>query len=264
MSIRPGNLRTCRVALVATLLVLLAGCSDDSPGPTAYVGERATSGALPEPDPLAGAPALGNCYPMTRTAAAAVTHEGPDVDCSEPHTSMTYHVGRFASGSDVSDADVAASGCTENLAEGVGLGRKDLRSSILTYIWFEPSTEQWRAGARWYRCDVIAQVPGGPLKPLPESTPFFPSGVPDGYFRCMQERGEQGVPVTCDKAHRYRWAGTFEGKGAERPGQAKLLAQAEDHCYSITGTSSWWVTWPSAGAWASGNRTMDCFKRTRS
>lgn len=264
MSFHLGNLRTRGVALVATLLVLLAGCSNDSPGSTAYVGEPATGTASSEPDPLAGVPSLGTCYEMTRSAAAAVTNDGPEVDCAEPHTSMTYHVGQFPSGSDVSDPDVASRDCRESLADGVGLSSSEARSSILTFIWFEPSTEQWAAGARWYRCDVIAEQGSGRFKPLPQSTPFFPDGVPDDFFRCMRQRGEEGIPVTCDKAHGYRWAGTFEGRGAVRPRQAKLLDQANEHCYDITGTTSWWVTWPSADAWANGNRTMDCFRRTRS
>lgn len=264
MSFHLGNLRTCGVALVATLLVLLAGCSDDSSGTTAYVGDAATAPASSEPDPLAGAPSQGLCYEMTRSAAAAVTHEGPDVDCSEPHTSMTYHVGQFPSDSEVSDPEAASRGCRQNLPGGVGLTAKETRSSILSYIWFEPSTEQWAAGARWYRCDVIADQGRGAFKQLPPTTPFFQGGVPDNFFRCMRERGEEGIAVTCDKAHGYRWAGTFEGRGAVRPRRAKLLDQADQHCFSITGTSSWWVTWPSADAWADGDRTMDCFKRTRS
>lgn len=264
MSFHLGNLRTCGVGLVATLLVLVTGCSEDSSGTTAYVGDPATSPASSEPDPLAGAPSLGLCYEMTRSAAGAVTNEDPDVDCSAPHTSMTYHVGRFAAGSDVSDPERARDGCQHFLSSGVGLTPMEVRSSILGFIWFEPSTEQWAAGARWYRCDVIAAQDDGAFKPLPQTTPFFSDGVPDDFFRCMRERGKEGIAVTCDKAHGYRWAGTFEGRGATRPRRAKLLDQADQHCYSITGTSSWWVTWPSADAWAGGDHHMDCFKRTRS
>lgn len=264
MSFHLGNLRTCGVALVAALLVLLAGCTDDSPGTTAYVGAPATTGAAQEPDPLAGVPSLGLCYAMTRSAAAAVTNEGPDVDCSEPHTSMTYYVGQFEAGSDVSDPAVATRGCRENLAEGVGLSADEARSSVLTYIWFEPSTEQWSAGARWFRCDVIARQDNGLFKDLPQATPFFPDGVPDDYFRCMRERGGEGIAVTCDKAHGYRWAGSFEGQGKKLPRRANLLEQADQRCFAITGTRTWWVTWPGPDQWAGGDREMDCFKRTRS
>jgi len=264
MFVHLGNLRICGAALVAALLVLVAGCSDDTSGTTAYVGSPATDTHSPEPDPLAGAPALEVCYAMSRSAADAVTNDGPEVACSQPHTSMTYHLGAFPPGADVSDPEVASRGCRQNLAEGVGLSAKKARSSILTYIWFEPSAEQWAAGARWYRCDVIAQSGDGPFKPLPQSTPFFPGGVPDEFFRCIRGGSEEGTQVTCDRAHGYRWAGSFEGTGDRRPRRAGLLAQAEKHCYDLTGTRSWWVTWPSADQWASGDREMDCFKQTRS
>jgi len=263
MSFHHHNLRTCGAALVAALLLPLAGCGIGSSGPTAVVGEPASSTASIEPDPLAGAPVVGSCYEMTRRAAAAVTNDGPDISCTEPHTSMTYHVGRFATDSVVADSETARRGCQTNLAKGVGLTSTEVKSSILTFIWFEPSTAEWSAGSRWYRCDVIAEQGSGVFKPLPSAgPPFFSGGVPDDFFRCMQERGEKGVPVTCDKAHGYRWAGTFEGKGKRRPSEAKLLEQAEQRCYDITGTSSWWVTWPSTDSWASGDREMVCYKET--
>jgi hypothetical protein len=264
MSFHPGNLRTCGAALVAALLLSVAGCEGDAGG-TAVIGDPATSAASSEPDPLAGAPELGICYDMTRSEAAAVTHEAPGVSCSGPHTSMTYHVGQFPTGSSIADTEGASRGCERNLARGVGLTPREVKSSILTWIWFEPSTEQWSAGARWYRCDVIARRDDGTFKPLPSGgPPFFPDGVPDTFFRCIRERGEAGVPVTCDQPHGYRWAGTFEGKGRTRPKQARLLEQANLHWFSITGTTSWWVTWPSAGSWASGDREMACYRATRS
>jgi hypothetical protein len=263
MSFHPGNLRTCGAALVAALLLPLTGCTTSSSGGTAVIGEPATSTASPEPDPLAGAPSLGTCYAMTRKAAAAATNDGPGVGCSEPHTSMTYHVGHFPSDSVVADPEAASRTCERHLPNAVGLSGTQVKSSILTYIWFEPSTTQWSEGARWYRCDVIAQQGNGSLKPLPlGDTVFFAGGVPDYYYRCMRERGETGVPVTCDQAHGFRWAGTFQGKGKRRPSEAKLLQQANQHCYDITGTSSWWVTWPSKDSWDSGDHEMACFKQT--
>lgn len=264
MSFHRVNLRTCGAALVAALLLPLAGCETDATGGTGVIGDPATA-ASSEPDPLAGAPEVGVCYDMTRSDAAAVTHEAPGVSCTGPHTSMTYHVGQFPTDSSIADTEGASRGCERHLPEGLGLTAREVKSSILTWIWFEPTTEQWSAGARWYRCDVIAQRGNGSLKPLPSAgSPFFPNGVPDDYFRCMQERGEEGVPVTCDKPHGYRWAGTFEGTGKTRPKRARLLEQANQHCYSITGTSSWWVTWPSADAWASGDREMACYRATSS
>lgn len=262
MSFHPGNLRTCCATLVAALLLPLAGCESDASGGAGVIGAPATSTAS-EPDPLAGAPEVGICYDMTRSEAAAVTHDAPGVSCSGPHTSMTYHLGHFPAASSIADPDRASRGCERALPRGLGLSPREVRSSILTWIWFEPSTEQWSEGARWYRCDVIAQRGNGSFKALPSAgPPLFAGGVPDDYFRCMRDRGEEGVPVTCDKAHGYRWAGTFEGKGKQRPKRARLLEQADQHCYSITGTSSWWVTWPSADSWASGDREMACYRQT--
>jgi Septum formation len=224
MSSHPDNLRTCGVAVVAALLLLVTGCQNAAPGRTAVVGEPASSTASPEPGPLSGAPALGTCYQMTRSAARAVSNDDSGVSCSAPHTSMTYHVGHFPADMVDGDTQVAFRGCTGNLPKGVGLTSKEVQSSILTWIWFEPTTAEWSAGARWYRCDVIAQQGNGALKPLPSGPPYFANGVPDDYFRCIRERGGVGVPVTCDRSHGYRWAGTFEGTGRRLPSEARLLA----------------------------------------
>lgn len=265
MSFHPGNLRTCGAGLVAALLLPLAGCESDASRGTGVIGDPATEAATSEPDPLAGAPEVGVCYDMTRSEAAAVTHEAPGISCSGPHTTMTYHVGQFPADSSIAANETASRGCEQNLPQGVGLTASAVKSSILTWIWFEPTTEQWSAGARWYRCDVIARHDDGTFESLPAArSPFFLDGVPDDYFRCMRERGEEGVPVTCDQAHGYRWAGTFEGTGKTWPRRAALLEQASQHCPSITGTTTWWVTWPSADSWASGDREMACYKATRS
>jgi hypothetical protein len=265
MSVHPRNLRTCGAVLVAALLLPLAGCEITSSGPTAVVGDAASGSAAPGPDPLAGAPGLRTCYAITRTEAAAVTNDSPGVSCFGPHTAMTYHVGTFPTDAVVADSEGAIRTCDRALPKAVGLTSREVGSSILSWIWFEPSTAEWSAGARWYRCDVVARPGNGSFAPLPPGNPpFFAGSVPDDYFRCLRERGTVGVQVTCDKAHGYRWAGTFDGAGRRRPSRAALMGQADQHCSTITGTSSWWVTWPSKDSWAAGDHELACYRQTSS
>jgi hypothetical protein len=277
MSFHPHNLRTCGVAIVAALFLPLAGCTNASPGATGVVGGPASLPASADSDPLAGAPGLRTCYELTLTEADAVTNDNPGVGCFSPHTAMTYHVGSFSADAVTADSAAAIRACERKLPAAVGLSRREVKASILSWIWFEPSTAQWSAGARWYRCDVVVRRGNGSFKPLPSGPPPFFHGsagsdgsagsvgrVPDEYFRCIRERGKVGVPVTCDKAHGYRWAGTFEGTGTRRPSQAKLLEQANRRCYALTGTRTWWVTWPNKDSWAAGDHEMACYKETRS
>ncbi|KRF10900.1 septum formation family protein [Nocardioides sp. Soil796] len=272
------HLRTSALALAAGLLLLAQACGTNT-GTTelnAAMGEPAQS-PEPELDPMAGAPVVGSCYSMSRTQSVSTTNtRKPVSDCYEKHNTLTYHVGLFKAGTTSSDYAVVTKQCKKHLPEATGLSKGRLLGSVLDWIWFEPTTAQWSAGARWFRCDLVAES-GDKLKLLPETsrtTDLFADGLEDPYARCIRrgpdtnDDGEDdAIYVTCDKPHGYRWAGWFEapvGKSAKYPTDAQFEKFANANCGRIAGTDSWWVTWPLEAWWRDGERRLSCYKFTSS
>jgi hypothetical protein len=258
-----GNLRIMATAAVAALL--LSGCNDGSTAERPLVmGDVATATTAPL-DPLAGAPALNSCFNLSASQARAGTNASTPVDCYSPHTAFTFHVGQFRRGALSSDPLAAKRGCKRRVGEALDLGAKQLRSSVLEWVWFEPSTAQWSAGARWYRCDLVAwNAKQSHLKKLPSGTSPFYDGIPDDLFRCIRDNNGSGVQVTCDRPHDYRWTGSFKARGKRPLDDDAAVALARQHCAEITGTPDWYVTWPSELNWSSGDHTMDCYRETSS
>ena len=226
------------------------------------MGGPASSTATPEADPLAGAPSVDACYKMNIAKTEAQTNNSTPVECYSDHTTLTYHVGTFPDDALEADPEVMAEECQKRLGAAMGLTKKQLVSSIFEPIYFEPTTTQWSSGARWYRCDARAES-GGKLRLMPTgSTPVLYDGVPDEFTRCVDNRSGQGLYVTCNKGHDYRWAGYFQAKGGKTyPSRANFEKQGKG-CYKFTDNGAYWVTWPLQPAWDTGNRDMNCYKKT--
>ena len=226
------------------------------------MGGPASSTASPEADPLAGAPAVDACYKMNIEKTAAATNNSNPVACYNDHTTLTYHVGTFPDDAVEPDPDVMIKECQKRLGKAMGLNKKQLVSSIFEPIFFEPTTTQWSAGARWYRCDARAES-GGKLRLLPSgSTPVLYDGVPTEFTRCVDNRNDQGLYVTCNKPHDFRWAGYFQAKGGSKyPSRGNFEKQGKG-CYKFTDNGAYWVTWPLEPRWSTGDRDMNCYKKT--
>lgn len=269
------HLRTSLGAGAVGLLLILAGCGDGGE-PTedldAVMGQPAAS-PTPVLDPLAGAPTEGSCYAMSRAQSLSSTSSNKPRDCYEKHNTVTYYVGTFKKGTTSSDFDVVSRRCKAQLTKATGLTQGQLFGSVIDWIWFEPTTTQWSAGARWFRCDMVAYK-GDKLGLLPQSpytTDLFGGTVPDKYFRCIR-RGpdtdgdgeDDAIHVTCDKKHDYRWAGWFKAKASSYPTREQFRGFAENNCPRIAGTQLWWATWPLENWWNSGERRMSCYRNTSS
>lgn len=252
--------------MAAVAALLLGACTDGSEPGSLVMGDPATPSAPPPPDPLAGAPAPRSCFNLSGSQTQALTNASTPVDCYSRHTTLTYYVGLFPADSLAPIRSVARRGCRRNVRTQLDLTPQQLRSSVLDLVWFQPSTTQWSAGARWYRCDLLARNPSGDsLKRLPDGSSPFTDGIPDNLFRCIRDNDGSAVQVTCDRPHDYRWAGSFPAKGRPYPkNEETALALADGPCSRLTGTRDWYVTWPSRTAWAQGERQLDCFKQTSS
>jgi len=261
MSVHHRHFRTTVAAIAAGLLVLVSGCSEGTGQADATMGDPATGSASPSQDPQAGTPTVNACYRMTYAQTQAATVGTPPVDCDGDHTTITYHVGSFPDDAAASDPQQVREECSAHLANGLGLSRKELASSVLDWVWFEPTTDQWSAGARWFRCDAIAESEGR-LERLPAGTPpIFTDGVPDAFFRCVDDRNARGRYVTCDQPHDYRWVGSFRAKGGPAYPTRKAFEKQGRSCYRFTDDGAYWVTWPLEPGWDNGEREMNCYKQ---
>jgi Septum formation len=264
MSIHPGNLPTWTVIAIAGCALMLSGCQDNGSDTTAVMGAVATPSTPPE-DPLAGAPAQSSCHRMTADGALAPTETAAPVDCDSRHTAVTFHVGLFAEGTVAFEDDVVGRGCMTGLLRTLDITRRQLEGSLISWVWFEPTTAQRSAGARWFRCDLVAwNFDETRLLPLPSGSTPFASGLPDDFQRCLAlTSGDVARPVTCDRSHDYRWAGSFRAKVRKSPDRDAALRLAGKPCARMTGqTDGWYITWPADESWARGNHTITCYRRT--
>lgn len=122
-------------------------------------------GAADEPDPMAGAPAVGTCADMTWSDVMGETATA-DVDCDRRHTTEVVGVGQLPDdltwdqSRQVGKAVVA--GCAAAWETITTDDHLLYRRSAYEKLWFKPSQEQRDAGARWFRCD-LARVKGDEL-----------------------------------------------------------------------------------------------------
>ncbi|MEU0558707.1 septum formation family protein [Dactylosporangium sp. NPDC006015] len=109
------------------------------------------------PDPAVGACWQGHGLHVVLTAEATPTES---VACEVPHQLETVAVGHVPKALARRDAPPQRAeltgefaGCGRTAGEYLGADWRTLDVSLLL---FAPTAEQWQAGARWYRCDVVA------------------------------------------------------------------------------------------------------------
>jgi len=250
------------LALALALVVAVGGCSGEQAAPEpAVVG----SAASPPPDPETGRPHAGVCRQLRAVEPGAISSELAEVDCDSAHTAYTYYVGRFEPDVEHVDHDLAGRTCRKQMVATLRVRPARLEGTVLANIWFRPSKELWDDGARWFRCDLVAaDFTGDRLLPLPAGTPAYRPRLPDEVARCIRQVGAGGSRfVTCSRPHDYRWAGSAEAGVGRRPGEDRARSIAEQRCMRFVGEGRFWFTWPTPGAWARGDRTVNCYRAGR-
>ncbi|MFD0585783.1 septum formation family protein [Dactylosporangium darangshiense] len=161
------------------------------------------------------------------------------VDCDVPHQLETVAVGRLRN-------DLARRGASpqrsELTSEFAGCGRTaeeylgaDWRTQHTSLLLFAPSAEQWRTGARWYRCDVL--VLGGDIDSVHvrqgsvhgDLAGHGPSS--DLVLGCAVEFVADGVwagvqRVSCNEPHDMEFVGVAESAAPGFPDTAAALDAA--------------------------------------
>jgi hypothetical protein len=260
-----------RLAALATVLTLaLSGCSATSQGE-----ERSERQEAIEP------PKLGACRMLTPEDIGQPADDTEAVACTEHHTAQTFAVGTFpqevARGAEVTDDALGKyiyETCTKQFQRFLGGDESTVMRSLLTWAWFRPSEDEWDAGARWYRCDVVSGNEASPqLRLLPVTAKGMLSGRPnDAWMTCaVGETVTGSEKVSCNRPHNWRAVTTIKvGEPKDDyPGDRVVEARTRDYCSDSVGA---WMNYPvdyefgytyfREAEWSAGNRRSICWART--
>ncbi|HEX3932044.1 MAG TPA: septum formation family protein [Nocardioides sp.] len=219
---------------------------------------------------MAGAPELGACTTLTSAQAAAPNDESTVVPCGQPHTAYVAAVVRLPAALDWDTATkkdlrrVVAGRCAPNVLEALGpasWARAD--RTAYDYVFFQPTTDQVTAGARWLSCSIVLRQ-GAKLAALPRRHAPFVRGATlgDAIARCLTG----GIlRTTCGTAHAWRATGTFAVKAATRPSATSLDKTAARRCVPLVDPHKRYFrfTYPDPITWAgAGDHVVVCYSKT--
>lgn len=273
-----------RAAVLSTALLLLVtstGCSAGDEDPDESEATPSTPAPISTPDrpDIPPAPPERGCYRLTLDELTQPTSNADPVRCSTGHTSQTIHVGRLRLVYDGHAVAVdsqrvrrqVAEDCPRRLADYVGGTAQQRDLSRFGVVWFSPTLEQADAGARWYRCDLVAFGRG---EELFRQEGVVPRGVLDdgGLARfglCgTAAPGSDGFErVLCSLPHTWRAITTIQlAGGDDYPGEDAVRADGDSDCqdrvreledFALTFTYGW--EWPTQAQWRAGQRYGFCW-----
>ena len=225
--------------------------------------------ALAVPPP----PKIGTCHNLDYidiTSKAVYFDSKPPVDCTEPHTSVTYKTGDLPmtlsmksfevrnAGADAA-IDFAERACKKAVTKATGLTQGQIEASWLTHTPFLPTLAEVQDGANWFRCDLAAIFDETALQLPPTSQiPLFKDGVlPDSLALCATQRG---ALVLCTQRHAYLYNNAFEMPGGYYPTPRQFRREAAKHRHCEGDT----LNWPPKSAWRDGDHWVWCGFKARS
>jgi hypothetical protein len=239
-------------------------------------------------------PKTGECWNASNADAAAWAdwEGGAAVSCAKSHVLYTYAVGKVSGDS---SKTWATSGSGNTLSKQVEVAADDVCSisvllpklkwneQLVQGFFFVPTEAQWKAGARWIRCDVGVLGYGATLDnevfaKLPPKISTLVSAVssdPEHYDFCVNSP----VPISeagpldnadariADCSQNPQWALVGHGNLPELPGAAypsNAVANTETSTICskyATGSNEAWIAYlPSKSDWkATNERDVDCW-----
>jgi hypothetical protein len=228
------------------------------------------------------APDVGDCRMLSPDDVGRSSNDTAPVSCEAPHTAQTYavqslpHQFDHASYDDAAVAAFSYRTCAAEFIDFTGADESLAMRTILSWVWFRPSTAAWDSGARWFRCDVIG---GGDQArsyvELPATTKGLLLGRPkDAWMVCAQGATVSGsVKVPCSDKHDWRAVTTIVlgESSTSYPGDQAVQARTRDFCSKSVGA---WLDYPvdydfgyswfHRAEWDAGNRRSVCWARTDS
>jgi hypothetical protein len=227
-------------------------------------------------------PQLGVCRLLTAHDVSQPSNDTAPVSCDQPHTAQTYAVGQLPADlahASYDGADVASYAyrvCSQRFQSYTGADESLAMRTVLSWAWFRPTEAAWKAGARWYRCDVVG---GGDQTrtyvDLPARTKGLLSGRPkDEWMVCAQGASVSGsVKVPCSQQHDWRAVTTIVLGGPDDPYPGDRVVQRRTRDYCSTSVSAWLdypvdydfgYSWFHEAEWQAGNRRSVCWARSAS
>jgi hypothetical protein len=234
-------------------------------------------GSLVGATPASAAPLVGDCYAYKAAVLKEVSSTAPAVDCNAEHTAETFYVGTlpgtFGSPSEASQAKLLSAGrpCTVAAMNSyLGVPDRQLPSRFQPVVLF-PTDEQWAAGERWVRCDVVLQG-GLKLKSFTGTAAALVAATPAAQFNfCTPKepnaRATAAYPCLSPKKN---WIKVLDkelgGPGSTFPGTSTVERKTRKLCErqgkKWNGKEKypgWWAIWPTAVGWKQGKRSAQCF-----
>lgn len=269
-------LRVLAVTLVAALVS--TGCtatpSEPSDSPSSSESPAPTPAETVPPDP-GPTPKGGECHALSFRQAVAVVGRTEPVACRKKHTAQTYFVGRLrletpAGGTRRVDSDAAQrqarDTCTSRLPRHLGVAPGELRLKMAQAVWFTPSPKHAEAGARWFRCDVVAVAAPRRLLLLPRQT----KGWGDAPVLAMCATAAPGTKafrrVGCGATHAWLAVATVDITGKRLPAQAVIAERMESTCRDAARSRAadpldftWSQESPTKEQWDAGRRYGICW-----
>jgi hypothetical protein len=264
-------LRTTCIVVLLTMTGCLAACTD---------------GASSEAEPAAAvtkAPALGACRLLTPGDIEHASNDSPAVPCSRKHTAQTFAVGAFPAAVAAKGMEAAELGayvfrkCKPAFRRFVGADDSLVLRSTLTWAWFRSSKPAWRAGARYWRCDVVGAGDAGDrsasLQALPKTARGLLLGHPDDeWMVCVDGPSVSGSPkIPCSRTHTWRAVTTIVLGRSRDPYPGNRLSEVRTRDYCSDSVGAWMnypvdydygYTWFHAADWKAGNRRSICWAKT--
>ena len=240
-------------------------------------GAAVTLGGLVAPAQASATPQTGACYAYRAAVLAEASTPAPAVECTAQHTAETYYVGTvpatFGLPSEASKAKVLSAGrpCTVRAMNAyLGLQARELPSRFRTVVLF-PTDDQWAAGERWVRCDVVLQG-GLQLKAYAGTAAALVAATPAEQFDfCTpQEPNARATAAYPCLNPKKNWIKVLDqelgGPGSSFPGTSTVERKTRALC-AKQGKKwdgrekypGWWAIWPTQAGWKEGKRSAQCF-----
>jgi hypothetical protein len=263
------RLLACAVSLLALAATGCTGAADGGGG----ADDREDDKVAVDP------PRTGECRVLEPADVAEPSNDSPAVECGQPHTAETFLVDEFEgrtaglSWDDPALGGAAYDRCRRRWARFVGADESLALRTLLGWAWFRPTEEQWDAGARWFRCDVVGgDEESARLPALPPTAKGALLGRPDDeWMACVDGETVNGSPwVPCSSPHTWRAVTTIVVGDEDRyPGDRLVEVVTRDFCRQSVVA---WLDYPldyefgytyfHRAEWQQGNRRSICWART--
>ena len=271
------------LALAATAVLVLAGC-----GKPAGTDGDLTNGWAMLPAAKIVVPTAPACYTADDDDLTTITKWPEATDCTKSHNVELIYVGQFSDADASSSSGPPASGspgrrtayetCASQAKTYLGA---DWRAGRLELTLDVPISQQWEAGARWYRCDVQEYKDLQNYEVL-DRTASLKSGLVGSAelkLSCMTitETSAQEIdkilPVACSTSHNGEFAGVWDAPDGPYPTDANARKTANlNGCRGVVASyagipndsnftyRTGQVATPfNKAAWELGNRGVRCY-----